>query len=120
MARSRFNNNYLTTTKNSQQVVPIFFEKKQLENIRQKIRNHNPQLADMLKIEVVGTLEELITYVQSNNDVPLNFISLVPSSEVLALLRQNRTVTITPASKNQYDFANIHQMQHLFRTNFLR
>ena len=112
---------YITTTENSRRVVPIFFEKKQLDNIIAKLRTSNPELAAIVKIEVIGTLEEFIAYLHSN-DFALDNISLVPSSEVLALLRQQQRARTKKPAKKKYQISpsNIYQMQRSFGNTFLR
>ena len=98
-----------------------FFEKKQLDNIIAELRTSNPELAALVKIEVVGTLEQFIAYLQ-NHDFPLDKISLVPSSEVLALLRQQQRARATQPAKKKYQLSpsNIYQMQRSFRHTFFR
>jgi hypothetical protein len=79
---------YLTIEKESQQVIPFFFEKKQLEDIVTKFKQQKPELANTVSIEVV-LLEGVIATLQDKNDPMLSKIVLVPSTESLQFLQQN-------------------------------
>lgn len=81
---------YLTIEKESQQVIPFFFEKKQLENMVSKFKQQQPNLANTVNIEVV-LLEVVIDTLQNSQDQTLNKIVLVPSSESIQFLQQNAT-----------------------------
>ncbi len=79
---------YLTIEKESQQVIPFFFEKRQLENMVSKFKQQQPDLANTVNIEVV-LLEVVIDTLQNSNDQTLNKIVLVPSTESIKFLQQN-------------------------------
>ncbi len=81
---------YLTIEKESQQVIPFFFEKQQLENMVSKFKQQQPGLANTVNIEVVF-LEVVIDTLQKSEDQTLSKIVLVPSSESIQFLRQNST-----------------------------
>ena len=101
-------NDYLTINKNSQQSIPIFFEKQQLENMVEKFRTQRPEIIanNNIKIEII-TLENLIQILQTHNSQRLEKVVLVPSTESLQFLqsrsstRQNRATTSerVPSSK---------------------
>ncbi len=88
VAKGGEQNGYLTIEKNSQQVIPFFFEKKQLEDVVNKFKEQKPELADTVNIEVV-LLEGVIDTLQKSNDEMLNKIILVPSTESLQFVREN-------------------------------
>jgi intracellular sulfur oxidation DsrE/DsrF family protein len=88
VAKGGQDNGYLTIEQNSQQVIPFFFEKKQLENVVSKFKEQKPELADTVNIEVV-LLEGVIDTLQNSNDEMLNKIVLVPSTESLQFVRDN-------------------------------
>ena len=79
---------YLTIEKNSQQVIPFFFDKKQLDNMVTKFKQQQPDSANTINIEVV-LLEVVIDTLQNSQDEALNKIVLVPSSESIQFLQQN-------------------------------
>ena len=88
VAKGGDDNGYLTIEKDSQQVIPFFFEKKQLENMVEKFKTQKPDLAATVNIEVVP-LEGVIQTLQSSDDEMLTKIVLVPSTESLQFLQQS-------------------------------
>ncbi|MBE9166871.1 hypothetical protein IQ238_04750 [Pleurocapsales cyanobacterium LEGE 06147] len=90
VAKGGEQNGYLTIERDSQQVIPFFFEKKQLENVVSQFKQQKPELADTVNIEVV-LLEGVIDTLQNSNDEMLNKIVLVPSTESLQFIRENST-----------------------------
>jgi hypothetical protein len=88
VAKGGQDNGYLTIEKDSQQVIPFFFEKQQLDNVVSKFKEQKPELASTVSIEVV-LLEGVIATLQEKNDPMLSKIILVPSSESLQFLQQN-------------------------------
>ena len=79
---------YLTIEKDSQQVIPFFFEKQQLENMVEKFKQQKPDVAANVNIEVVP-LEGIIETLETSDDEMLNKIVLVPSTESLEFLQNN-------------------------------
>ncbi|VEP13532.1 Tic22 family protein [Hyella patelloides LEGE 07179] len=90
VAKGGEDNGYLTIERDSQQVIPFFFEKQQLENMVEKFKTQKPDLATSVNIEVVP-LEGVIQTLQTNDDPMLSKIVLVPSTESLQFLQQNST-----------------------------
>ena len=90
VAKGGDDNGYLTIEKDSQQVIPFFFEKQQLENMVEKFKTQKPDLAATVNIEVVP-LEGVIQTLQTSEDQMLTKIVLVPSTESLQFLQQNAT-----------------------------
>jgi Tic22-like family len=79
---------YLTIEKDSQQVIPFFFEKQQLDNMVAKFKEQKPDIAASVNIEVVP-LEGVIETLEKSDDRMLNKIVLVPSTESLQFLQNN-------------------------------
>lgn len=79
---------YLTIEKDSQQVIPFFFEKQQLESMVAKFKEQKPEIADSVNIEVVP-LEGVIETLQTSEDEMLSKIVLVPSTESIEFLQKN-------------------------------
>ncbi|MGF1541282.1 MAG: Tic22 family protein [Pleurocapsa sp.] len=88
---------YLTIEQNSQQVIPFFFEKEQLDNMVAKFKEQKPEIAASVDIEVVP-LEGVIETLEQSDDEMLNKIVLVPSTESLQFLQDN-----VPASGETQD-----------------
>jgi hypothetical protein len=88
---------YLVIEKDSQQAIPFFFEKQQLQNMLETLKKQKPELASTAKIEVIS-LEYLIYTLQNSNDETLTKIMLMPSEEsikVIQALYQNQQPTNT-------------------------
>lgn len=83
---------YLTFERNSQQVIPFFFEKAQLEEMVARFKQQQPELAANVDIEV-HPLEGVIETLETGSDEILKKIVLVPSSESIKFLQ-----TVTPAA----------------------
>ncbi len=79
---------FLTIEKDSQQVIPFFFEKQQLDNMVNKFKEQQPNLANSVNVEVV-LLEVVIETLQNSEDQTLNKIVLVPSNESIKFLQEN-------------------------------
>lgn len=88
VAKGGEDNGYLTIEQDSQQVIPFFFEKQQLENMVEKFKTQDPDLAATVNIEVVP-LEGVIQTLQDNDDPMLSKIVLVPSTESIQFLQQS-------------------------------
>jgi hypothetical protein len=88
VAKGGDDNGYLTIERDSQKVIPFFFEKQQLETMVEKFKTQKPELASTITIEVVP-LEGVIQTLQTDDNPILTQIVLVPSTESLQFLRQN-------------------------------
>ncbi len=73
--------------KDAQQVIPLFFEKEQLEKMVTVFKQQKPDLANSVTIEVVP-LENIIATLQSSDDETLTKIRLVPSTESQEFVRE--------------------------------
>lgn len=81
---------YLTFERNSQQVIPFFFDKAQLEEMIARFKQQQPEVANNVNIEV-HPLEGVIETLQTGSDEILEKIVLVPSTESIQFLQ-----TVTP------------------------
>ena len=86
VAKGGADKGYLTIEKDSQQVIPFFFEKKQLEELVTKFKEQKPDVAANVDIEVVP-LEGVIETLETSEDQMLEKIVLVPSSESIQFLQ---------------------------------
>ncbi|MCC0177331.1 hypothetical protein I4641_10115 [Waterburya agarophytonicola K14] len=77
---------YLTIEKDSQQVIPFFFDKKQLEQVVTKFKEQKPEIADSVDIEVVP-LEGVIQTLETSEDKMLEKIVLIPTEESIKFLQ---------------------------------
>lgn len=86
VAKGGADKGYLTIEKDSQQVIPFFFDKKQLEDLVAKFKEQKPDVAENVDIEVVP-LEGVIETLETSEDPMLEKIVLVPSSESIQFLQ---------------------------------
>lgn len=77
---------YLTIQQGQSQVVPMFFDQEELQNLLSQLRQEQPDLANSMTIQVVN-LESLIQTLQDSNNPELNQILLVPPRESLEFIR---------------------------------
>lgn len=86
VARGGKDQGYLTIQQNNEQVIPFFFEEKQIQEMVNRFKKDKPDLAATVKIDVVP-LENVISTLQQSNDTMLTKIRFVPSQESLAFIR---------------------------------
>lgn len=79
-------NGYLTIQQGNNQVIPLFFQKEQLQTMLNRLREQQPDLAASVKIQVVN-LEGVIHLLETSNDQQLNQIVLVPPQESIDYIR---------------------------------
>jgi hypothetical protein len=96
VAKGGEDDGYLTIEQNSQQVIPFFFEKQQLENMVENFKTQEPDLAATVNIEVIP-LENIIQTLQNNDDPMLSKIVLVPSTESIQFLQEAASEQPAPA-----------------------
>ena len=77
---------YLTIERDSQQVIPFFFDKQQLEQMVAKFKEQKPEVAGSVDIEVVP-LEGVIETLETSEDKMLEKIVLVPTEESIDFLQ---------------------------------
>ena len=80
VATGKENNEFIFFEQNSEQVVPFFFDKAQLDSMVAKVKEQQPELAQDLKVGVV-LLENVIQTLETSEDEMLENIVLVPSVE---------------------------------------
>lgn len=97
VARGGDGKGYLTFERNSQQVIPFFFDKQQLEEMVARFKEQEPEVAANVDIEV-HALEGVIETLEKGSDEVLEKIVLVPSSESIEFLQN---VSAPPAGEGQ-------------------
>lgn len=86
---------YLTIKQGNDQVIPIFFNKEDLQGMVARFQKQQPELANQVQIKVVD-LESVIETLQKSNDPQLNQIVLIPPRETLEFIR-----SLAPANGQQ-------------------
>lgn len=77
---------YLTVKQANQQVIPFFFNKEELQNMLDRFKQKQPDLASTVQIQVVN-LEGVLQTLQKSNDQQLSQIMLVPPRESVEFVR---------------------------------
>jgi hypothetical protein len=87
LARGGPENGYLTIQRNQQEVIPLFFNKEELQELVDRFKQQQPNLSATFKIEVV-TLESLLEALRTEDGPFLNQLILVPPRESLDFVRE--------------------------------
>ena len=95
VARGGKEQGYLTIQQNNEQIIPFFFEEKQIQEMVNRFKKDKPELASTIKIDVVA-LENVMGTLQSSEDKMLKSIRLVPSEESLKFIQ-----TVIKSQPNQ-------------------
>jgi hypothetical protein len=80
---------YLTINQNKKQIIPLFFDRQQLEPYLETFKKNNPDLADTAGIQVLS-LEKFMDTLRSNNNPLYEKVTLMPSAEAVELLRGSK------------------------------
>jgi len=87
VARGGEEQGLLTIERDGQQIVPIFFEKEQVDNIVERFREQAPDLVSTVNIDVVP-LQDLIATLRDSEDQELDRLVIVPTRASLQMLRE--------------------------------
>ncbi|MEG4007662.1 hypothetical protein QUA41_17385 [Microcoleus sp. Pol11C1] len=87
LARVGTDNRYLTIQRGQQEVVPLFFNREELQGIVDTFKQQQPNLTATIKIEVVN-LESVLEALPTENDPFFEQIILVPPQESLNFVRE--------------------------------
>jgi hypothetical protein len=77
---------YLTIEHNGNQMIPIFFNREQLESMLNRLREQQPDLAPTIDVRV-SNLDKVIEELENNDDPAVTKIVLVPPMETLQYLQ---------------------------------
>jgi Tic22-like family len=87
MARAAGENGaYLTIKQGEQEVIPMFFNREQIQSVLDRLKQSQPQLGNSMQIQVLN-LEGVINTLKTSNNEDLNRLYLVPPQETVAFLR---------------------------------
>lgn len=89
---------YLTVKQGTQQVIPFFFNKEELQRMLERFKQQQPNIASTVNIQVVN-LEGMLQTLQTRNDKDLSQIVLVPPQESVQFVRSLQPATGT--NRNQ-------------------
>lgn len=80
---------YLTIRQGEEQVIPFFFEKEQIQQMVERFKEQQPDIASSIEVQVVP-LEGVIAKLQQSEDQQLGNILLIPSRESIEFLQQQQ------------------------------
>jgi nickel transport protein len=86
LATGGADNGYLTIQQGGSQIIPLFFQKEQLEMMLGRLGEQQPDLAASVEIQVVN-LQGVINLLRNSDDEQLNQIVLVPPRESIDYIR---------------------------------
>ncbi len=86
LATGGSDNGYLTIQQGNNQIIPLFFQKEQLQTMLNRLGETQPDLAASVRIQVVN-LEGVINLLETSNDQQLNQIVLIPPQESIEYIR---------------------------------
>jgi nickel transport protein len=86
LATGGADNGYLTIQQGEAQIIPLFFQKAQLETMLARLGQQQPDLAASVQIQVVN-LQGVINLLLNSEDPQLNQIVLVPPQDSLEYIR---------------------------------
>lgn len=96
LARGGQEKGYLTIQRKNpqgkdEQVIPVFFKKEELQNMLERFKQQQPNLASTIEIQVVN-LEGVIETLQKSDNPQLGQIVLIPPQESLEFVRSLQPV----------------------------
>jgi nickel transport protein len=80
------NGGYLTVKQGNDQVIPVFFDRQELQALLDRLKQVQPDLASNVTVQVVN-LEGLIQTLQTSDNTELNQVMLVPPQESVDFVR---------------------------------
>ena len=86
LARGGPENGYLTIQRGQQEVIPLFFNKEELQAVVERFKQQQPNVTASIKIEVVN-LESVLEALRTENDPFLTQLILIPPRESLEFVR---------------------------------
>lgn len=86
LARGGAENGYLTIQRGQQEVIPLFFNKEELQAMVERFKQQQPNVTTAIKIEVVN-LESVLEALRTENDPFLSQLILIPPRESLEFVR---------------------------------
>ena len=102
------NQDPLSIEQNSQKVIPFFFDKQELEEVLDEIKQQQPEIADSVSIDVI-LLENVIETLKTSEDETLADIVLIPSVESIEAAQ-----SLQGGRENVYRFLNQNTGVHFY------
>jgi len=93
LARGGPGNDYLTIQRGQQEEIPLFFNKEELQELVERLKQQQPNLSATIKIEVLN-LENVLEALPTENDPFFEQIILVPSRESREFVRERSGIII--------------------------
>lgn len=98
VARGGKDKGYLTIQQNGKAIIPMFFNKEELQGLLDRFKQQQPTLAATIDIQVLN-LEGLMEVLRTKNDPQLDQIVLVPPQQSIDFLKSITPQQGAPANK---------------------
>jgi Tic22-like family len=98
VARAGKEKGFLTIQQGNNSVIPMFFNKEELQSLLDRFKQQQPNLASSVDIQVFP-LEGVVDAMQKQNDPQLDKIVLIPSRESIEFVRSLKPAGGTPAAQ---------------------
>jgi Tic22-like family len=99
VARAGKQKGYITVNYKDKKIIPLFFEREQVQVIIDQFKKENPALASTTDVQVL-TLESLLDTMRTKNDALYSQVAINPSREAIEYLKtQVGSGTTKPATK---------------------
>ena len=86
-ARSGKDKGYLTIQQDGKTIIPMFFNKEELQGLLDRFKQQKPTMASSIKIQVLS-LESLLEKLRTINDPQLEQVVLFPPQESISFVKQ--------------------------------
>jgi hypothetical protein len=90
VARAGKQKGYITVNYKDKKIIPLFFEREQVQVIIDQFKKENPTLASTTDVQVL-TLESLLDTMRTKNDALYSQVAINPSREAIEYLKTQTT-----------------------------
>ena len=98
VARGGKEKGYLTIQQNGKSIIPMFFNKEELQGLLDRFKQQQPDMATSIEIQVLN-LEGLMEVLRTKNDPQLDQIVLVPPQQSIEFVKSIAPQQGAPANK---------------------
>jgi hypothetical protein len=97
VARAGKQKGYVTVNYKDKKIIPLYFEREQVQVIIDQFKKENPTLANTTEVQVL-TLESLLDTMRTKNDALYSQVAINPSREAIEFLKAQSS-NMKPAAK---------------------
>ncbi len=90
ISKLKDNKGYITIEKDGKQVIPIFFEKAEVESLTNRFKQKSPEKANLVEIDVTS-LEVILGIIADNKDPIVKDLFLIPDKAAIDYVAKQQT-----------------------------